>query len=432
MAARIMGVSGRAEAQPLIVAAVSIVILIALAVLGRIGAPLAIVLSLGTGLLAAWRARRVWSGARTFGVAEGEAPAFGAESWRNLLEAVQDPTLLLDSGDSVIARNRRAAEMSERVRVGSHISSAIRDPDVLQALQRVRETREPQIVRFSVRVPVVRHYQAILAPVAGIASAAGRLAVAVTFRDLTEQERLNRMRADFIANASHELRTPLTAVLGFVETLQGPARNDEAARERFLAIMAKEASRMKRLIGDLASLTRVEMHEHVRPHGEVDLNELLSGVAETVAPIAEEAGISIALAQLAGPALVVGDEDELVQVFTNLVGNALKYGRSGGRVDIGIESRPPEAGRPARIAVAVADDGIGIPEIHLHRLTERFYRVDTAASRAAGGTGLGLAIVKHILNRHEGELLIRSVEGKGSTFTVLLPAKPRPGTSDPI
>jgi two-component system phosphate regulon sensor histidine kinase PhoR len=411
----------RAEAAPLLVGAFAILILLGLAAAGSLAAWLAMAASLAVGGLAGVTARRarLARGMRV-AVESAEAPV-ETEAWEGVLAAVQDPALLLDSEDAVLARNRRAAEISERLRTGMHVSSVIRDPDFLEALARLRASGEVQVVRYGVRVPVARNFQAVLVPLPASATRPGRPAVAVTFRDLTEQERLSRMRADFVANASHELRTPLAAVLGFVETLQGPARNDEAARTRFLAIIASEAARMQRLIGDLSSLAKIEMHEHVRPGGRVELCSLLSRVAETFAPLAKDAGIAIALAPCVEPALVAGDEDELTQVFHNLVGNALKYGRPGGHVDINLEREPPAAGKATRIAISVADDGIGIAEIHLHRLTERFYRVDSAASRAKGGTGLGLAIVKHILNRHEGELRIRSVLGSGSTLTVVLP-----------
>lgn len=348
-----------------------------------------------------------------------------------VLSALHDPALLLDADDVIIACNRRALELEEKFRVGVHISGAIRNPDFLDALARARQHGGPEIARYAGRVPIARHFETVIACVPAAEQTGRRTRIVATFRDLTEQERINRMRADFVANASHELRTPLAAVLGFVETLQGPARHDTAARERFLVIMAKEANRMKRLIGDLTSLTRVEMHQHVRPRGRIDLNPLLSQVCETLGPIALETTIALSLRPLGEPAIVIGDEDELTQVFQNLANNALRYGRKGGRVDISVERQPHGEGKPQLIAVAITDDGIGIAEEHLHRLTERFYRVDTAASRAAGGTGLGLAIVKHILIRHDSELQIQSKPGAGSTFTVVLPAS-RAGSESPV
>ena len=239
-------------------------------------------------------------------------------------------------------------------------------------------------------------------------------------RDLTEGERINQMRADFIANASHELRTPLASLRGFIETLQGSAKGDAGAQERFLPIMAEQASRMTRLIDALLSLSRVEMNAHVPPSDDVDLNDVIDHAKDTLDPLARETGVRLDVRRFDRPALVRADRDELVQVLQNLVQNALKYGDKSD--DVVIEANYiPSIGRLAgRYTIAVIDQGPGIAPEHLPRLTERFYRIDVASSREKGGTGLGLAIVKHILNRHRGELAITSGPGKGSTFTVVL------------
>ena len=231
------------------------------------------------------------------------------------------------------------------------------------------------------------------------------------------------MRADFVANASHELRTPLASLRGFVETLQGAAKDDAQARERFLKVMSEQAERMTRLIDDLLSLSRVEMREHLPLSERVDLNDAVAHVIQALQPIAAKAGTAIEFHKLEGTAIIRGDRDEIVQVFQNLVQNAIKYGKAGGRIDVRVTREAAGGGRPARFIAAVIDDGPGIAPQHLPRLTERFYRVSAVASREKGGTGLGLAIVKHILNRHRGELTITSRVGEGSTFAVELPAQ---------
>ena len=250
----------------------------------------------------------------------------------------------------------------------------------------------------------------------------------VQFRDLSEQDRLTRLRTDFIANASHELRTPLASIKGFIETLQGPASADATARRKFLGIMEAQAARMTRILDDLLSLSRIEMREHLPPSDIFDVVSILRATVEGLEPIAREARITLEFGVAVGAAQVRGDRDELVQVFQNLIQNAIKYGHEGGRVDVTLVSHPAQSGQPPKIDIAVADDGPGIAEVHLPRLTERFYRVDTATSRERGGTGLGLAIVKHILNRHRGELNVASEPGKGSTFTVVLDAVPDAGS----
>jgi two-component system phosphate regulon sensor histidine kinase PhoR len=272
------------------------------------------------------------------------------------------------------------------------------------------------------RVPVERRLLATMVPLELSGAGGSEPSLLITFRDLTEQDRLARMRADFVANASHELRTPLASLKGYVETLQGNARDDADARTRFLKIMAEQAERMSRLVDDLLSLSRVEMREHLPLSGEAELGFLLAEVTKTLEPLASAAGVTLHLSRGDGDALVRGDGDELTQVFQNLVQNAIKYGRGGGKVEIRLTRQPAASGRPAGFRVDVSDDGPGIPPQHLPRLTERFYRVSAAASREKGGTGLGLAIVKHILNRHRGELLIRSQLGQGSTFSVVLPS----------
>jgi two-component system phosphate regulon sensor histidine kinase PhoR len=245
--------------------------------------------------------------------------------------------------------------------------------------------------------------------------------ILILLRDLTELERINQMRADFIANASHELRTPLASLRGFIETLQGTAKDDPKARERFLAIMAEQASRMTRLIDALLSLSRVEMNAHVPPSAYIDLNLVLDHTRDTLEPLAKSNELRLEVDGFGRPAIVRGDRDELVQVLQNLVHNALKYGGRGGKVRLEAKRLAPHGRQGARYAIAVIDQGPGIAPEHLPRLTERFYRIE-AESKDKVGTGLGLAIVKHILNRHRGELAISSKPGKGSTFTVILNA----------
>jgi two-component system, OmpR family, phosphate regulon sensor histidine kinase PhoR len=334
--------------------------------------------------------------------------------------ALPDPAILLDVGGHVLYCNPPARGLFASLREGSHISSVIRTPEFLDAVGAAPLRGRVVTVTYAERVPVGRRMAATVAP---LLRGPGRdTYILVLLRDLTEIERINQMRADFIANASHEMRTPLASLRGFIETLQGTAKDDPAARERFLAIMAEQASRMTRLIDALLSLSRVEMNAHVPPSGLVDLNDVLDHVRDTLEPLARESGGRLQVGRFNRPAVVRGDRDELVQVFQNLVQNALRYGAKGGQVRLEPKHTPPLGRQLGRYAIAVIDEGPGIAPEHLPRLTERFYRIDVASSREKGGTGLGLAIVKHILNRHRGELAIASRPGKGSSFTVLLDA----------
>ena len=285
-------------------------------------------------------------------------------------------------------------------------------------------------VEFTLTAPVERQLRAQFARI-DHPSLDGAVAV-VTLHDVTELKRAEQMRADFIANASHELKTPLATLTGFIETLRGPARDDAEARERFLAIMDGQATRMTRLVEDLLSLSRIELNEHVLPQGRVALAPLLQHLAEALELRAGERDMTIVLTLPADLPDVQGDRDELAQVFQNLLDNAIKYGRLGTEISVSATTavrRAASAGRgsAAFVAVAIKDRGDGIPREHLPRLTERFYRVDTARSREMGGTGLGLAIVKHIVNRHRGFLDIESTSGEGSVFTVSL--RPHAGRS---
>jgi two-component system phosphate regulon sensor histidine kinase PhoR len=330
---------------------------------------------------------------------------------RAVLEQLPAPVLLLDIDARVIFANGAMRDVLGAGLEQKHVSAVLRNPAVLAAIGGTTETGEPAAVPFILPVPIERHYDAHTARVDG-----GM--VALLLHDTTTIRRSEQMRADFVANASHELRTPLAAVSGFIETLQGPARDDADARAQFLDIMATEAARMRRLIDDLLSLTRIELNEHVPPQGRVALEPVVRQAAAALTPLAAADHITVAIQGGAGLPPVRGEHDELVQLFQNLLHNAIKYGCEGGHVTVTL-------GREnGHVFVAVTDDGEGIPREALPRLTERFYRVDVKRSRERGGTGLGLAIVKHIVSRHHGRLAIDSRVGEGSTFTVFLPGLP--------
>ncbi len=298
---------------------------------------------------------------------------------------------------------------------------AIRIPALADAIQQAGETGQPQRVEFSERVPE-RWLEAFVVPIAsrGTSDTGEPDSLLVTFHDLTPMRRMEEMRADFVANASHELRTPLAALSGFIDTLQGPARDDTAARGRFLQIMQAQATRMARLIDDLLSLSRIELRAHMRPDTPVDLVPIVRQVSDGLQTLARDRKVEIQIHAPSAPLIVLGDRDELIRVFENLIENALKYGASGKRVEIDF-SREEKGDGEDEARIAVRDYGPGIAPEHLPRLTERFYRVDIADSRAQGGTGLGLALAKHILNRHRGRLSIASDPGQGATFNVHLP-----------
>jgi two-component system phosphate regulon sensor histidine kinase PhoR len=347
---------------------------------------------------------------------------------REVFEGLPDPLLLAQSSGRVVFANKAMRALIGIGAEAKHVSAVLRTPSVLQAVERTAATGEPASVEFMLHVPVERHYQAYVARTGEVPHL-----TAVLLHDLTAMKRAEEARADFIANASHELRTPLAAVSGFIDTLRGHAKDDEAAREKFLGIMSVEAGRMRRLIDDLLSLTRIELNEHVPPSGRVDVTGVIRDAVAVLGPLAEVDRVTITVDAASNLPLVVGERDELIQLFQNLIHNAVKYGKTGGNVWVTIglsEPAPGRHGAGAMISVAIRDDGEGIPREALPRLTERFYRVDVQRSRERGGTGLGLAIVKHIVNRHQGRIQVESQPGEGSQFTVFLPAAPADRAAD--
>jgi two-component system phosphate regulon sensor histidine kinase PhoR len=347
------------------------------------------------------------------------APRVGDPRIEAVLAGLPDPIVALNRQGDVVALNAQASAVAPTLRRGEPVSLGLRVPEVLDAIRRAQASMTAQRVEFYERVPVDRWYEAIVTPISSPEVPDPGL-VLLAFHDLTPLRRVEEMRADFVANASHELRTPLAALSGFIDTLRGPAREDRVARERFLGIMQVQADRMARLIDDLLSLSRIELNAHLRPDKQVDLAAILRQVVDGLQTLARDRDVTVSMAAPSAPLLVLGDRDELIRVFENLVENALKYAASGKRVDIALSLGQGASGRP-EARVAVRDHGPGIAPEHLPRLTERFYRVDVSESRAQGGTGLGLALVKHILNRHGGRLTIESVLGQGATFTAHLP-----------
>jgi len=333
-----------------------------------------------------------------------------AASVADVIRALPDPAFVVDRQGRVLHANALALELLETDPQGHHLSASIRNPAVLEAVAAAAAGEDAASVDYELRVPMPRSFRAHAAPLG-----AGQGAL-VVLRDLTREQQIERMRADFVANASHELRTPLTALTGFLETILGAARNDEKAQAKFLGLMRSQAERMRRLIDDLLSLSRIEMNEHVRPQGEVDLAQVAAHVCDVLSGTVREYGCELTLAA-DGPLLVTGSRDELVQVVQNLAENALKYASSGKLVEIILR-------RDGDLAeLTVRDHGPGIAPEHIPRLTERFYRVNVQESRSRGGTGLGLAIVKHIVSRHRGRMTITSEPGQGSEFSVKLPLK---------
>jgi two-component system phosphate regulon sensor histidine kinase PhoR len=329
------------------------------------------------------------------------------------LSGLDIPVMVLSQDASVLFQNRAAEKAFGEMLLGAHLSARLRSPGILDMVRETIATNAPNQIEHSERLPSERVYIVRSAPFDLGRKGGDEHFFILSFRDISEVRRIDRMRSDFVANASHELRTPLASLRGFIETIQGPAKNDMKAQERFLGIMFDQTTRMSRLVDDLLSLSRLELKSHIAPDEKIDLVPLLGHVRDSLGPLAKDVGVEIMLHLPEGKAEVLGDRDELVQVFENLMENACKYGQEGKLVDVSVRN---SRGEP--VEVTISDKGPGIPAEHVPRLTQRFYRVSIEDSRSKKGTGLGLAIVKHILTRHRARLIIRSEVGEGSTFTV--------------
>jgi len=338
-----------------------------------------------------------------------------------LIQSIPVGMILINRDERIESLNKTAETIVGRHTVGRHYVTVLRQPGLLDAVERCLKDGSQQTTRYSGHES--GQESAYQVTCSAIEAESESLGVLVSFEDVTALESADQMRRDFVANVSHELRTPLTALLGFVETLRGAARDDAAARDRFLGIMEREAERMNRLVGDLLSLSRVESDERLRPTEEVDACAVLRSTVQTLRAAAEEKNVTVTLKIPDTGVPVPGDADQLQQVFLNLIENAIKYGGAGKPVEICVEQHDADPIlRGPSVRITVRDHGDGISAKHIPRLTQRFYRIDNHRSRELGGTGLGLAIVKHIVSRHRGRLRIESTPGDGSRFIVILPA----------
>lgn len=367
-----------------------------------------------------------------------------AAQWQGVVSALSDPAILVGRDDTIIYLNARAEELMPRLQTGVRLTALVRDPDLRELLRLLPHSTRPLSAEFVERGDMERRFRATVAWLSppedqpatllhpldetpeAYAERANSPAALVTLRDLTEQTQFSRMRTDFISYASHELRTPLASLMGFIETLQGPGREDIPMREVFLDRMASEAERMNRLIEDLTRLSTIEMKQHILPTGRVDLAASVEHVVDTLDPLARDSGATIEMELNVDEAPIRGEGDDIIQALTNVITNAVRYGGAG-TIHVTLEkllslpSAFEHATAPAYM-ITVRDEGPGIDADHLPRLTERFYRVDVAQSRAKGGTGLGLALVKYAVLRHRGDMRVESKIGSGTSVSLVFSA----------
>ncbi len=347
----------------------------------------------------------------------------------NIMENLTDPLLFLSKNETILLANKSASEMFGGDIVNKKISDVLFDTEALSAIEKAIETGLSETIEFSIPNPRPKSYllRIHVHQKSGVnlgEDGRNNRTLLLTIYDITSIREAERMRVDFVANVSHELRTPLASILGFVETLQGPAKDDPQAMMRFLKIMQDEASRMLRLIEDLLSLSHIERDAHIPPDEKVSVNKIIDSVIETLNIRLSERTMTTSFNSEDNANTIIGDRDQLTQVFQNLIDNAIKYGAENSNIEIDIKTQWDEEANNNYLVVSVKNEGAGIAPEHIARLTERFYRVDTARSRSLGGTGLGLAIVKHIIQRHEGKLSFESKVGEYTVAIIRLPMLP--------
>lgn len=406
--------------------------------------PLAAFLAAGAGAASAWAGWRQRPSRRPPPIQKKEELVIvGVRDLTPLLEALPDSALLIDIEGRIAGSNAAARRAFQFEAAGLFLSSILRHPALLDAVQAAYDG-DTRTVEYDTADQVEQHVRCYVAPVLW----GDEKAALIVFHDQTARINTERMRADFLANASHELRTPLASLTLLIETLAGHARDNPEERAHFLGMMQVQADRMRRLIDDLLSLSRIELDEHVPPSDRADLAQVAKETVDALEGVARERGVKLSISAPSGPARVAGERFQLAQVVQNLVDNSLKYSPEGGtvRVEVGMadsrEDAAQKAGRrweeaghislltPAPAAsrpyafVRVEDSGPGIARRFLPRLGERFFRVEREQGAERGGTGLGLAIVKHIINRHRGGLVVESQPGRGSAFAAYVELAP--------
>ena len=342
-------------------------------------------------------------------------------AFQKVINGIPIPVLIVDKSMLIIAANTEAAKYFNSPLAGNSLYLLFRQPEVISSInQALTENTVKRTKINELRNEIETTLKLMFNPVD--LDSEGSQGLILSLVDESLRGSAEEMRRDFVANVSHELKTPLTSLAGFIETLKHESWDDPATRIKFLEIMENEAYQMNRLVRDLLSLSKVEVIEGAEPNSEINLCDVVDIAINSLRPLAQKNKNGIILNDMNPDWLIRGDQDQLVQVFKNLLENAIKYGppNSNVAVDCILEK---DRFNPAKefVRVNIKDYGSGFDPIHIPRLTERFYRIDKHRSREVGGTGLGLAIVKHILIRHRGRLEIASEVGKGSVFSVILP-----------
>ena len=339
---------------------------------------------------------------------------------RVIIEELEDQFFALDKYNLIKYLNKSAKQRFGENLIDKNISSVIRDTKLLEAIDEAIKDQSTKNVNVEINLPSYQLYKIYIIP--GPTHLFPETDSVVLFlKDFTEITKAQKLKTDFVANVSHELRTPLVSIKGSLETILGPASDDKAAQKKFMSIMSDQVERMENLINDLLILSRIELEEHIKPSNIVNLNDIFTNIKSNFELILKKKKINLQI-ELMEPTLVFGDNDKLLTVFSNLIDNAIKYSQDG--KNIYVKSQNSEGKLITKnILISIKDEGIGIPQQLIPRITERFFRVDTEKSKKVGGTGLGLAIMKHIISQHRGDYEILSKLNEGTEIKIYLPTK---------
>lgn len=337
-----------------------------------------------------------------------------------ILDELEDQFIALDKLNIIKYVNPSAEKRFGKNILNTHLGTILRHPNLDEKIREVKSSKKTSNLDLEINLPSYQYYRIYVIPGPTVIFTE-KDSVVLFLKDLTEISKAQKFRTDFVANVSHELKTPLVSIKGAIETIEGPAKDDEIAKINFLKIISSQSKRMENLISDLLILSRIELQEHIRPDKPVNLKNILTKVKDIHFTSLKEKNINLEI-NLGNVSDVIGDEDKLITVFSNLLDNAIKYSKEKSTINI---LASPSKGKliTKGIKISVSDQGIGIPEDQINRVTERFYRVDVEESRKVGGTGLGLAIVKHIISQHRGDYEIKNLNGKGTEINIHLPSE---------
>ena len=328
----------------------------------------------------------------------------------NLLNSIPEGILILDKSKKIIFSNNSSTKLFD-TKINENISGSLRNPDLLSSIDKIFEDKNIPDFEIEIRnKAVLRLNISIYLDKNNLFF--DEVSCVLFIRDLTEFHKFQQLKSDFVANVSHELRTPLQSIkmgLETIDNIKDLKENNEL--NNLMPLMTSQSERMENLIRDLLSLSKIELQEHIRPTHEIDLIELIDYVIKTYEKIISKQNIKIIFNKVES-LKIIGDRDKLIEIFTNLIDNSIKYSDKNKEITI-TAKKDGEFN-----TVSVADQGIGIPKESIHRITERFFTVDPSKSRSVGGTGLGLAIVKHLVSQHRAEMDINSIENKGTTIDI--------------